>query len=107
MQPCCCQHAGASYRPDFALPSPSRRMNMPLAAMSPNNVAVVTGGASGIGLAAAMRFAKAGMKVCIADIVTERLAEAATKLSSVARGGQDSVMTAAIDVSHSDAVMEL
>ena len=41
---------------------------MPIPAMSPNNVAVVTGGASGIGLAAATRFARAGMKVCIADI---------------------------------------
>jgi NAD(P)-dependent dehydrogenase (short-subunit alcohol dehydrogenase family) len=80
---------------------------MPQQAMSPDNVAVITGGASGIGLAAAMRFAKAGMKVCIADIGTERLAEAATKLSSVARGGQDSVMTAVIDVSRIDNVMEL
>jgi NAD(P)-dependent dehydrogenase (short-subunit alcohol dehydrogenase family) len=80
---------------------------MPHQAMSPDNVAVITGGASGIGLAAAMRCAKAGMKVCIADIGAERLAEAGTKLSSVARGGQDSVMTAAIDVSQVDDVMEL
>ena len=41
---------------------------MPHPAMSPNNVAVITGGASGIGLAAAMRFARLGMKVCIADL---------------------------------------
>jgi NAD(P)-dependent dehydrogenase (short-subunit alcohol dehydrogenase family) len=80
---------------------------MPHQAISPDNVAVITGGASGIGLAAAMRFAKAGMKVCIADIGTERLAEAATRLSSVARGGQDSVMTAAIDVSRIDNLIEL
>src|SRR5215475_4820878 len=80
---------------------------MPHQAMSPDNVAVITGGASGIGFAAAMRCAKAGMKVCIADIGAERLAEAATKLSSVARGGQDSVMTAAIDVSRVDSVIEL
>ena len=80
---------------------------MPHQAMSPDNVAVITGGASGIGLAAAMRCAKAGMKVCIADIDAEHLAEAATKLSSVARGGQDSVMTAAVDVSRIDNVMEL
>ena len=50
---------------------------MPHPAMSPNNVAVITGGASGIGLAAAMRFADLGMKVCIADIGDDRLAEAA------------------------------
>ena len=40
---------------------------MPHPAMSPDNVAVITGGAAGIGLAAAMRFARLGMKVCIAD----------------------------------------
>jgi NAD(P)-dependent dehydrogenase (short-subunit alcohol dehydrogenase family) len=80
---------------------------MPHQAMSPDNVAVVTGGGSGIGLAAAMRFAKAGMKVCIVDVEGERLSEAATKLLSVARGGQDSVMTGTVDVSHVDEVMEL
>jgi hypothetical protein len=69
------------------------------AAISPNNVAVITGGASGIGLAAAMRFASLGMKVCIADLGTSRLAEAETKLSSVAKGGPASIMVAAVDVS--------
>ena len=66
---------------------------MPHAAMSANNVAVITGGASGIGLAAAIRFAGLGMKVCIADIGAARLAEAAAKLSSVAKGGPADVMT--------------
>jgi NAD(P)-dependent dehydrogenase (short-subunit alcohol dehydrogenase family) len=80
---------------------------VPHQVMTPDNVAVITGGASGIGLAAAMRFAEAGMKVCIADIGAERLSEAATKLSSIARGGSDSVMTATVDVSHVDDVMEL
>ncbi len=36
---------------------------MPHPAMSPHHVAVITGGASGIGLAAAMRFAGLGMRV--------------------------------------------
>jgi NAD(P)-dependent dehydrogenase (short-subunit alcohol dehydrogenase family) len=80
---------------------------MPHAAMSPNHVAVITGGASGIGLAAAMRFAQLGMKVCIADLGAERLAEAATKLTSVAPGGAASVMTAAVDVSRFDEVAGL
>ena len=52
--------------------------------MSPNNVAVITGGASGIGLAAASGSRASGMKVCIADIGAERLERSRTKLSSVA-----------------------
>ncbi|SDS95290.1 SDR family NAD(P)-dependent oxidoreductase [Bradyrhizobium canariense] len=80
---------------------------MPHAAISPNNVAVITGGASGIGLAAAIRFGRLGMKVCIADLGTNRLAEAATKLSSVATGGPDSIMVAAVDVSRAEDVAGL
>ena len=75
---------------------------MPHPAMSPNNVAVITGGASGIGLAAATHFATIGMKVCIADIGADRLAEAATQLASVAKGGAADVMTAPVDVSRFD-----
>jgi NAD(P)-dependent dehydrogenase (short-subunit alcohol dehydrogenase family) len=80
---------------------------MPHAAMSPNNVAVITGGASGIGLAAAMRFARLGMKVCIADLGTNRLAEAETKLASVAPDGAANIMVAAVDVSRTDDVSRL
>jgi NAD(P)-dependent dehydrogenase (short-subunit alcohol dehydrogenase family) len=80
---------------------------MPHPALSPDHTAVVTGGASGIGLAAAMRFAQAGMKVCIADIGAERLAEAAAKLSSAAPRGEASIMTAAVDVSRREDVAEL
>jgi NAD(P)-dependent dehydrogenase (short-subunit alcohol dehydrogenase family) len=68
--------------------------------LSPNNVAVVTGGASGIGLAAATRFALLGMRVCIADIGEDRLAAAATALIKAAPGGEAAVMTAAVDVSN-------
>jgi NAD(P)-dependent dehydrogenase (short-subunit alcohol dehydrogenase family) len=75
--------------------------------MSPDHTAVVTGGASGIGLAAAMRFAQAGMRVCIADIVADRLAEAAQKLSSVAPHGDKSIMTATADVSRLDDIVTL
>ena len=80
---------------------------MPHPAMSPNHVAVITGGASGIGLAAAMQFASLGMKVCIADLGTERLAEAAAKLESVAKGGAADIMTAAVDVSRFEDVTGL
>ena len=79
---------------------------MPHPAMSPNNVAVITGGASGIGLAAAMRFAHLGMKVCIADLGTG-LAEAETKISAVAPGGAANVMVKAADVSRIEDVSGL
>jgi NAD(P)-dependent dehydrogenase (short-subunit alcohol dehydrogenase family) len=72
---------------------------MPHPAMSSDNVAVITGGASGIGLAAAIRFASLGMRVCIADIGADRLKDAETKLSSVAPGGAANIMAATIDVS--------
>lgn len=72
---------------------------MPHAALSPNNVAVITGGASGIGLAAALKFVRLGLKVCIADVGGDRLTEAETKLSSAAPGGAANIMTAAVDVS--------
>lgn len=78
---------------------------MPHSAIVKDNVAVITGGASGIGLAAAEAFARAGMKVCIADIDQARLAEAATKLSSVTSATH--VMTFAIDVSKTESVAEL
>ena len=80
---------------------------MPHPVMSPNHVAVITGGASGIGLAAATRFAQAGMKVCIADLGDDRLKAAATKLSSAAPGGAGDIMTAAVDVSRAEAIAEL
>jgi NAD(P)-dependent dehydrogenase (short-subunit alcohol dehydrogenase family) len=75
--------------------------------MSPNHVAVITGGASGIGLAAAMKFARLGMKVCIADLGTNRLAEAEAKISSVAPGGAANVMVMPADVSRNEDVSVL
>ena len=80
---------------------------MPHPAMSPNHVAVITGGASGIGFAAAMRFAGLGMKVCIADIGEDRLQAAAAKLAAAAQGGTGDIMTAAVDVSRFDEVAGL
>ena len=71
---------------------------MPHPAMSPNNVAVITGGASGLGFAAAMRFARLGMKVCIADLGADRLTEAAAKLASAAPGGGADIMARNVDV---------
>jgi NAD(P)-dependent dehydrogenase (short-subunit alcohol dehydrogenase family) len=76
-------------------------------ALYPNSVAVVTGGASGIGLAASMRFARLGLRICIADLGEDQLARAAEAVSAVAPGGADRVMTMATDVSRLDEVRRL
>lgn len=78
---------------------------MPHPVIVKDNVAVITGGASGIGFAAAAAFARDGMKVCIADVDQARLMEAATRLSSVTSATH--VMTFAIDVSKAESVTEL
>jgi NAD(P)-dependent dehydrogenase (short-subunit alcohol dehydrogenase family) len=78
---------------------------MPHPAIVKDNVAVITGGASGIGFAAALAFARDGMKVCIADVDQARLADAATRLSSLTSATH--VMTFAIDVSKTESVTEL
>ena len=75
---------------------------MPHPALSANNVAVITGGASGLGLAAAMRFARLGMKVTIADLGGDHLKQAEAKLTQASPGGAANIMAAAVDVSRRD-----
>jgi NAD(P)-dependent dehydrogenase (short-subunit alcohol dehydrogenase family) len=80
---------------------------MPHPVMSPNHVAVVTGGASGLGLAAARKFARLGMKVCIADLGGDRLKAAEAELSLAAPDGAGNIMARAVDVSRFEEVTEL
>ena len=80
---------------------------MPHPALQAGHVAVVTGGAAGIGLAAAIAFARAGLRVCIADLGEARLAEAARKIAEAATAGADQVMAVETDVSRFDAVSAL
>jgi NAD(P)-dependent dehydrogenase (short-subunit alcohol dehydrogenase family) len=61
-------------------------------------VAVVTGGAAGIGRAAAKTLAGLGLRVAIADLGAERLADAALEIVASAAGGADDVMTVETDV---------
>lgn len=68
-------------------------------------VAVVTGGASGIGLAAARRFAGFGMKVCLADLSGAALDDAAAQVARA--GGADAVRAVPTDVSRMDEVQRL
>jgi NAD(P)-dependent dehydrogenase (short-subunit alcohol dehydrogenase family) len=80
---------------------------MPYLGLLPNSVAVITGGAAGIGFAAAMEFARNGLKVCIADIGENRLSSAAAVLAKAAPEGAASVMTVATDVSQAEQVRQL
>jgi NAD(P)-dependent dehydrogenase (short-subunit alcohol dehydrogenase family) len=76
-------------------------------ALIPDAVAVITGGAAGIGLAAAMRFARLGLRVCIADLGEGRLSQAAEALSAASPGGESNILTVAADVSRVDEVQRL
>ncbi|MEM6941235.1 MAG: SDR family oxidoreductase [Pseudomonadota bacterium] len=73
-------------------------------AFTSQSVALITGGASGIGLAAATAFAGMGMRVVIVDRAEDKLAAAAEKAQDA---GAADVMTARTDVSDRAAVQAL
>jgi NAD(P)-dependent dehydrogenase (short-subunit alcohol dehydrogenase family) len=68
-------------------------------ALTQGRVAVVTGAASGIGLAAAKHFAAIGMRLCLADINASALEQAAVAIASVAKHGMSDVLAVPTDVS--------
>ncbi|WP_437603090.1 SDR family NAD(P)-dependent oxidoreductase [Sorangium sp. So ce590] len=75
--------------------------------MTPGRVAVVTGAAGGIGLAAAERFARMGLKVCLADLDGPALHEAAARVAALAAGGEADVRAAPTDVARLEDVQRL
>ena len=75
-------------------------------ALAANRVAVITGAASGIGLAASAKFAALGMRVCMADANGAALEAAAAKVrANAASAGH--VRSFAVDVSNPDDVKRL
>ena len=73
-------------------------------AFQPNAVAVITGGASGIGLATAQRLAAMGLRLAIVDVREALLEPAAEQLRQI---GAPEVMASSTDVSDREALVEL
>ncbi len=76
-------------------------------AVNKNSVAVITGGAAGIGFAAAARLANLGLKVCIADLGAKQLSDAALHLAALAPDGAANVMAQETDVSKIEELQKL
>ena len=76
-------------------------------AIARGRTAVITGAASGIGLAAARRFADLGLRVVMADANTEGLAAAEAGVAALAAGGAADVLAVPTDVADFEAVQAL
>ena len=75
-------------------------------AVQAGHVAVITGGASGLGLAAGKHLAGLGLRVCLADLGADRLA--AARAAVIAAGARDAdVITEETDVGDTGALRRL
>jgi NAD(P)-dependent dehydrogenase (short-subunit alcohol dehydrogenase family) len=66
--------------------------------LTAGRVAVVTGAAMGIGLAACRRFAALGMRIAMADVLSDELQSARAEAARLARGGERDVLAVPTDV---------
>jgi NAD(P)-dependent dehydrogenase (short-subunit alcohol dehydrogenase family) len=75
--------------------------------LTSGRVAVVTGAAMGIGLAACRRFAALGMRVCMADVLADELQAARGEVAPLAPGGERDVLAVPTDVARREDVESL
>jgi NAD(P)-dependent dehydrogenase (short-subunit alcohol dehydrogenase family) len=75
--------------------------------LTTGRVAVVTGAAMGIGLAACKRFATLGMRVCLADVLADELQAARDEVARLAPGGERDVLAIHTDVARPEQVESL
>jgi hypothetical protein len=76
-------------------------------ALAPGAIATITGAASGIGLAAARRFAALGLNVCLADLGADRLGAASKAVAEASPRGAEAVLAVEADVSREDDLARL
>ena len=76
-------------------------------ALTPGRTAVVTGAASGIGLAAAKSFAELGLNVCLADLPGAALDEASHAVGAIATSAGARALAIPTDVARMEAVQKL
>jgi hypothetical protein len=91
-------HVARAGRSPIMKASTPRRFTMTHPVLAKGRVAVVTGAAMGIGLAACTRFAALGMKVCMADIDAAELEAARAAVARLAPAGEEGVLAIPTDV---------
>lgn len=89
------------------MPKRGLRTMIPHPAIKAGNVAVITGAASGIGLAAAKRLVGLGMKICMADLNEAKLEAAYREVVAISSHGQADVLALSVDVSDFKALEQL
>lgn len=76
------------------------------ATLSTDKLAVVTGGAQGIGLASCVKFAELGMRVCIVDLPSENLRHAEAVVAERSKT-QNKIVSLPIDLGEERQIQDL